>query len=85
VVEVDGLGGDVVGRRGRGVGAASPALLRPSTGQVWVFAGWSADGVPEAGRAAATVAGASQLVAKRREGCDRLVVSTPDGQSTTVG
>jgi hypothetical protein len=66
-------------------GLGTPAVLRPSTGEVWLFPRWSAGGAPEAGRSAATVAGATGIRVRRAAACDRLVVTSADGQSTTVG
>jgi hypothetical protein len=66
-------------------GEPTPAVVRPSTGEVWLFDGWSGDGQPEAGQPAGAVGSARTAEVDRSDGCDRLVVRSADGQSTTVG
>jgi hypothetical protein len=66
-------------------GEVTPAVLRPTTGQVWSFARWSAAGAPEAGRTLGTIRGATSARVSSNGRCDRLEVLTADGQSTTVG
>jgi hypothetical protein len=66
-------------------GEVSPAVLRPATGRVWSFTGWSAAGAPEAGRTLATIPGATSVRVEPAGRCDRLRVIGADGQSTMVG
>ena len=61
-------------------GASTPAVVRPATGEVWVFAAWTPEPATER-----VVDGAASAVVEHGDGCDRLVVRTEDGQSTTVG
>lgn len=61
-------------------GTASPAVLRPSTGEVWVFPTWA----EQAGTTAARVPGATTARARRTGRCDRLEVVDAQGQSTPV-
>jgi hypothetical protein len=54
---------------------AFPALLRPATGQVWVFDAWARAGDAVTSRLVATVAGGRSLrVVPSNNGCDRLEV-----------
>jgi serine/threonine protein kinase len=73
-----GVPGDrVVVGRWRCSGVARPAVLRPSTGDVWAF-----DGRP---RLVATVPGATTLrVVAAAPGCDRLVVLRSSGLPVTL-
>jgi hypothetical protein len=64
-------------------GVPVPALLRPETGEVWVFTGWPATGA-QAGRPLGTVAGATTARARRTGTCDRIEVTTADGTTTTL-
>lgn len=66
-------------------GERSPAVLRPATGQVWLFAGWAADGAPTAGRPVASVPGATSARTRAVGRCERLEVLDGEGQSTLVG
>jgi hypothetical protein len=65
-------------------GGATPAVLRPSTGEVFVFSTWARDGdvaVPAVER----VEGADDLVAERGPGgCARLVVVGADGSRHAI-
>jgi tRNA A-37 threonylcarbamoyl transferase component Bud32 len=61
-------------------GVATPALLRPDTGEVFVFAEWSLDDVVEVPSVAA-VPGATEISAGAGE-CPALVLTTPDGRRT---
>jgi hypothetical protein len=61
-------------------GTGTPAVVRPTTGEVWLFSAWTPE--PDAER---TVDGAATATVEHDERCDRLVVQTDDGQSTTVG
>ena len=66
-------------------GGSAPALLRPSTGDVFVFPGWAAEGEPVTVEARERLPGA---VAIRDEagddGCDDLVVDLGTGATATV-
>jgi hypothetical protein len=64
----------VVGRWWCG-STALPAVLRPATGQVWMWAAWPGPARPEPGRLAAQVPAASTLLVQPEpSGCDRLEV-----------
>jgi hypothetical protein len=64
----------VVGRWWCGA-VATPALLQPATGAVWVFATWPGPARPEPGRLAARIPAATSLrVQAQPSGCDRLDV-----------
>ena len=66
-------------------GAASPALLRPATGDVFVFAGWATHDRPVTVHAAGTVDGSVGIRANgRTDGCDDLLVDLASGSATTV-
>jgi hypothetical protein len=66
-------------------GAASPALLRPATGDVFVFAGWATHDRPVTVHAAGTVDGSVGIRAQgRTDGCDDLLVDLASGSATTV-
>jgi hypothetical protein len=78
-------GDQVVLGRWRCASQARPALLRPSSGQVWAFDDWAAPGRAVAGRLVATVPGAvSLVVAPSASGCDRLVVVRHLGSPVTL-
>ena len=66
-------------------GRAAPALLRPATGDVFVFPGWAAEGEPVTVEARDRLPGA---VAVRGEpagdGCDDLVVDLGSGATASV-
>jgi hypothetical protein len=71
-----GAPGDVVvvGRWWCGA-TALPAVLRPATGQIWMWSAWPGPARPEPGRLAASVPAASSLqVQPEPSGCDRLDV-----------
>ncbi|HEY8526880.1 MAG TPA: hypothetical protein VIL48_18050 [Acidimicrobiales bacterium] len=62
-------------------GSASPALLRPGTGDVFVFPRWASAGEPVTVDALDTVGGGTALRARRRpDGCDTLVVQRASGE-----
>ena len=67
-------------------GRPAPALLRPATGDVFVFPGWAPEGEPVTVEARDRLPGA---VAIRGEpvddGCDELVVDLRSGATATVG
>jgi hypothetical protein len=66
-------------------GAASPALLRPATGDVFVFPGWAAHDRPVTVEAAGNVDGSVAIRAQRRaDGCDDLLVDLASGSVTSV-
>ena len=62
-------------------GVDAPAILRPRTGQVWVFASWSAG----TGRLVATVPGAGAAGIRHAGTCDRLEVRDRQGRWRTIG
>lgn len=65
-------------------GVATPALLRPATGEVFAFSSWAVTGDVVV-RAVDQVAGASRLVVEAgRDGCATLVVKRVDGGRTRV-
>jgi hypothetical protein len=65
-------------------GAASPAVLRPSTGEVFVFGGWARDG-DVAVRAIDRVEGADRLLVEAgADGCAHLVVLRLDGSRRPI-
>jgi hypothetical protein len=66
-------------------GEASAALLRPATGDVFLFADWAEVAAPVTVRATRQVAGGVGIRAEAdADGCDRLLVDLPDGTSTRV-
>ncbi len=66
-------------------GAASPALLRPTTGDVFVFPEWAAHDRPVAVEATGNVDGSVGIRAQRRaDGCDDLLVDLASGSVTSV-
>ncbi len=81
-----GAPGDVVvvGRWTCG-GTAFPALLRPATGQVWVFDAWAAPARPVTGRLVAQIRGVVGLrVHPGPSGCDLLVGTGGPGLATIL-
>jgi hypothetical protein len=65
-------------------GVASPAVLRPATGDVFVFPAWAPEGEPATVPAVRTVAGAAAVRAEHGDGCDRLVVEVAGGDPVVV-
>jgi hypothetical protein len=66
-------------------GGVSPALLRPATGDVFVFAGWAPEGEPVTVTSSRRVEGGVAIRAEAgAPGCDRLLVDVGAGGSTTV-
>jgi len=66
-------------------GRAAPALLRPATGDVFVFPGWAAEGEPVTVEARDRLPGAVAIRGERAEGgCDDLVVDLGSGATATV-
>jgi hypothetical protein len=66
-------------------GRAAPALLRPATGDVFVFPGWAAEGEPVTVEARDRLPGAVAIRGERAEGgCDELVVDLGSGATATV-
>jgi hypothetical protein len=63
-------------------GIATPALLRPATGEVFVFPRWSIDEPLEV--TATTVVPDASAVAAGSGDCPQLVVETPDGERTVA-
>ena len=70
-----GQAGDVVVLGRWRCGPALPALLRPLTGQVWVFTNWATSAAGTPGTPVATLIGATSLVVvPGSHGCDGLAV-----------
>jgi hypothetical protein len=65
-------------------GTAVPALIRPSTGEVFVFDRWASPGHDEVARPVFRTTPGSHLEAHVDDGCTTLVVRTPDSSATTV-
>ena len=66
-------------------GRAAPALLRPATGDVFVFPGWAAEGEPVTVEARDSLPGAVAIRAEPAvDGCDDLVVDLGSGATATV-
>jgi hypothetical protein len=66
-------------------GGSAPALLRPSTGDVFVFPGWAAEGEPVTVEARDRVPGAVAIRGEPGDdGCDDLVVDLGSGATATV-
>jgi hypothetical protein len=66
-------------------GGASPALLRPATGDVFVFAGWAPEGEPVTVTSSRRIEGGVAIRAEAgAPGCDRLLVDVGDGGAMTV-
>jgi hypothetical protein len=66
-------------------GRATPALVRPSTGEVFVFARWADPTDPLTVSASTVVHGATGIRAAARGGpCPRLVVTRQDGKPVVV-
>ncbi len=70
--------------------ASEPALLRPSTGQLWIFERWATAGRDVVGRPLAPVPGATSLRVEparssspRQGGCDQLGVLDQSGRVIT--
>lgn len=65
-------------------GGATPAVLRPSTGEVFVFDSWAGEADVAVG-ATDRVDGADELVVEgASDGCDRLIVVRADGTRQPV-
>jgi hypothetical protein len=66
-------------------GRAAPALLRPATGDVFVFPRWAAEGEPVTVEARDRLPGAVAIRAEPAvDGCDDLVVDLGSGATKTV-
>lgn len=66
-------------------GQATPALLRPASGDVFVFPGWAGESEPVTVGAHDRLPGAVGLRAEPADdGCDELVVQLGSGATTTV-
>jgi hypothetical protein len=61
-------------------GPATLALLRPTTGDVWVYGTWPTDDAPVRPVLDASIPGARALAARPRHGCDTLVATLSDGR-----
>jgi hypothetical protein len=76
-----GVAGDVVITGRFHCSDKLPAVLRPSTGEVWVFDDWQ----PGPGSLVARIPGADRLRIQRAGACDRLEVRDGQGRWRTVG
>ncbi|MBI2708688.1 MAG: protein kinase [Actinobacteria bacterium] len=65
-------------------GTATPAVVRPSTGEVFVFARWATRAVALTVPAIAVVAGARGFAAPDGAACPALTVTDADGRTTTL-
>jgi hypothetical protein len=65
-------------------GAATLALLRPTSGDVWVYAGWPTDDTPVQPALDASVPGARALTVRARGGCDTLLATLRDGRQVDI-
>jgi hypothetical protein len=58
---------------------ATLALLRPATGDVWIFGAWPAGDAPAAPVLGGSVPGASTIIVVPTGGCDTLYAVRADG------
>jgi hypothetical protein len=66
-------------------GVATPAVLRPSTGAVFVFDGWASDGADVSVSPTRTIVGGVDLLTRERvDGCSTLVVIRVDGSQEEI-
>jgi hypothetical protein len=66
-------------------GQAAPALLRPATGDVFVFPGWAAEGAPVTVEARDRLPGAVAIRGEPADdGCDDLVIDLGSGATAKV-
>lgn len=65
-------------------GTDTVALLRPRTGEVFVFSGWATAGHDLTVPATQRVDGARRLLADDGDGCDRLLAERHDGAAVEV-
>jgi hypothetical protein len=65
-------------------GEGVPAVLRPETGQIWVFSAWPDGDAPVAGHPARVVPEAVRLRIRHEGRCDRLDAVDAQGRSTPV-
>ena len=80
-----GKAGDVVAiGRWNCDGESLPAVLRPATGQIWVFSAWPDGSASVAGRPARAVPDAVRLRIRIDGKCDRLDAVDAQGRSTPV-
>jgi HAMP domain-containing protein len=63
-------------------GTATPALLRPDAGDVFVFDRWARDGIEVTVRAVDQVPGATAVEVEPDGDCDLLAVEGPEGRRT---
>jgi hypothetical protein len=65
---------------------AALALVRPATGQVWVFEGWAREGQPVTGRLVGSVPGAADVSAADpdHDGCAEVVVARRAGSAAVL-
>lgn len=65
---------------------ASLALVRPTTGQVWMFSGWAQAGRPVTGRLVGTVPDAASVGPgdPDHDGCAEVVVTRADGPAVVL-
>jgi hypothetical protein len=66
-------------------GLATPAVLRPATGQVWTYDRWPEGAEAVVARELRLANGGVSLQVRRGQRCDRLVVVDDRRQSTPVG
>lgn len=66
-------------------GHATPALLRPEDGEVFVFSRWARDGADVTVEALTEVAGVTGIEVRHTDGCDHLVLDGPDGSFEVSG
>jgi hypothetical protein len=64
----------------------TPAVVRPATGHVWVYARWATTGADVAARSVARLGAAAQAVAidEGDDGCHEIGVVRPDGSQVVV-
>jgi hypothetical protein len=81
-----GRPGDVV-TTGRWTCGATPtlALLRPETGEIWIYPSWPGGPQSVAPIAAGPVASARDLAADAQGRCDALAVTRADGTVLDLG
>jgi tRNA A-37 threonylcarbamoyl transferase component Bud32 len=65
-----------------GTGLSTLALLRPSTGQIYVYDSWPSSGADTTPQLVATISGASNIVDQRAGHHDVIIATTPSGNET---
>jgi hypothetical protein len=79
-----GRPGDVVVLGRWGCGAALPALLRPATGELWVWDRWATAEDPQPARLVRRIPGARSVSVEPGPSCDRLRVTGRDGTVVVI-